>query len=74
LTDMDALTLSMSRMGTGEADVALAARAIAFGAAANSVLKLAITTVLGAPRFRAVASWGLLLLLVAGVTSLALVR
>ena len=74
LTDMDALTLSMSRIGTGEADVALAARAIAIGAAANSVLKLAITLVLGAPRFRAVASWGLLLLLVAGVTSLALIR
>jgi uncharacterized membrane protein (DUF4010 family) len=62
LTDTDALTLSMSRLGASEAAVALGARAIAVGVLANTVVKLVVTLALGEPRFRRVASVGLLAL------------
>ena len=62
LTDVDALTLSMSRLGNAPATVALAAQAIALGILANTLLKLTLTIVFGAPEFRRVASTGLLAL------------
>ncbi len=65
--DMDALTLSMNRLGTDAATVQLAAKAIAVGVSANAVLKLALTLTLGEARFKRIASVGLLLLLAAGV-------
>lgn len=54
LTDVDALTVSMS---TPSADLVatLAARAIAAGILANTVVKLAISVVVGSPRYRLVA-------------------
>ena len=69
LTDVDALTYSMARLGTG--DVAqLAARAIAVGIVSNTILKLILVLVLGAPRFRKVAGPGLLALGAAVVAGL----
>lgn len=65
LTDMDALTLSMSRLGPAAAAALLGARAIAVGVLANTLLKLSLTLVLGSPRFRRVASAGLVLIAVA---------
>ena len=59
LTDTDALTLSMSRLGASEAAVALGARAIAVGVLSNTLVKLVVTLALGEPRFRRVASVGL---------------
>jgi uncharacterized membrane protein (DUF4010 family) len=59
LTDMDALTVSMSRLATRESLVPLAARAIAVGVLANTALKLALAVALGTPRFRLVTSLGL---------------
>jgi uncharacterized membrane protein (DUF4010 family) len=69
LTDMDALTYSMARLGaTG--DPAFAARAIAVGLLANTLLKLGLTLALGAPRFRRAAAPGLLALGAAVVLAL----
>lgn len=62
LTDMDALTFSMARLGTEAAIVSLAARAIAIGILANTVLKLGVTLVFGTAAFRRTASWGLIAL------------
>lgn len=66
LTDMDALTLSMNRLGTDAALTALAARAIAVGVIANGVLKLGLTVALGGSRYRRLAAAGQLAMLVAG--------
>jgi uncharacterized membrane protein (DUF4010 family) len=72
LTDMDALTYSMSRLGSG-GDAPLAARAIAVGLLANTALKLILVLSLGSPTFRRAAAPGLLALGVAVATGLALV-
>jgi uncharacterized membrane protein (DUF4010 family) len=52
LTDMDALTYSMARLGVATGDSALAARAIGVGLAANTLAKLGLALVLGAAPFR----------------------
>lgn len=58
LTDMDALTLSMNRLGSDAALIPLAARAIGVGVVANSALKLTLIVALGERRFRGrAASW-----------------
>ncbi|HEU4525735.1 MAG TPA: DUF4010 domain-containing protein [Gemmatimonadales bacterium] len=72
LTDMDALTYSMARLGS-EGDAPLAARAIAVGLVANTGLKLMLVLSLGSPAFRRAAAPGLLALAVAVATGLALV-
>jgi uncharacterized membrane protein (DUF4010 family) len=70
LTDMDALTLSMNRLGTSGDLVILAARAIAVGVIANSLLKLGLVLALGARGFRLLASGGLALLTLVSVAAL----
>lgn len=62
LTDMDALTLSMSRMAEDHDLVDLAALAMAVGVIANTSLKLTVSLVLGAAAFRRRAGAGLVLL------------
>ena len=52
LTDMDALTLSMSRLATNGGDAGLAAEAIAVGLLSNTLLKLGLALVLGSTPFR----------------------
>ena len=59
LTDVDALTMSMSRLDGGLA-AELAASAIAVGILANTALKLTLSIVLGGRAFRRVAVPGLL--------------
>jgi uncharacterized membrane protein (DUF4010 family) len=72
LTDMDALTYSMSRLGsTGAAG--LAARAVAVGILANTALKLVLVLSLGSPAFRRAAGPGLFALGAATAAGLALV-
>jgi uncharacterized membrane protein (DUF4010 family) len=71
LTDMDALTYSMSRLGSAGA-APLAARAIAVGLLANTALKLTLVLSLGSPGFRRAAAPGLLALGVAVATGLVL--
>lgn len=58
LTDVDALTVSMSTLD-GSVLPAIAARAIAIGVLANTLLKLGLTVVMGDDRFRRVAATGL---------------
>jgi uncharacterized membrane protein (DUF4010 family) len=72
LTDMDALTYSMSRLGSAGA-AGLGARAIAVGLLANTALKLMLVVSLGSPAFRRAAAPGLLALGAAAATGLALV-
>lgn len=71
LTDVDALTMSMSRMATsGEAAVNDAAVAIALGVTVNTIVKLGIALAFGRGTYRPLAAGGLLLmavLLAAGV-------
>jgi len=70
LTDMDALTLSMNRLGTTEELIELAARAIAVGVLANSVLKIVLVLTLGTGTFRRLAAMGIAALLLFGAVSL----
>jgi uncharacterized membrane protein (DUF4010 family) len=74
LTDMDALTFSMSRFGANTGDAPLAARAIAIGLLSNTVLKLALALGLGAPAFRRPAAAGLLAFAVSLLASLLIWR
>jgi uncharacterized membrane protein (DUF4010 family) len=74
LTDMDALTFSMSRFGANTGDAPLAARAIAIGLLSNTVLKLALAIGLGAPAFRRPAAAGLLAFAVSLLASLLIWR
>lgn len=59
ITDMDALTLSMARMGTTTDAVVLASRAIGVGALASTLFKLLLAVALGSPAFRRRAGLGL---------------
>ena len=70
LTDMDALTLSMSRLGADAALRQLAATAIGVGLLANTLLKLTLTFVLGSRAFQRRASLGLMVLGAASVLGL----
>jgi uncharacterized membrane protein (DUF4010 family) len=70
LTDMDALTLSMNRLGATPGAVGLAAQAIAIGVCANALLKLGVAAVLGGPRYRVRAVSGLAVLFATGVATI----
>jgi uncharacterized membrane protein (DUF4010 family) len=65
LTDVDALTVSMTRGSAPSMSHSLAATAIAVGVLANTAMKLGLAVFFGAPRFRAIAGGSLLLMLVA---------
>jgi uncharacterized membrane protein (DUF4010 family) len=70
LTDVDAITVAMARLGERPEMLGTAARAIAIAVLANTGLKLGVTVVLGAPAFRRVASVGLGLLAAASAGAL----
>ncbi len=72
LTDMDALTLSMSRLGADASKRQLAATAIAVGLLANTLLKLTLTLTLGSRAFQKRASTGLIALALASGAGLIL--
>jgi uncharacterized membrane protein (DUF4010 family) len=59
LTDVDALTYSMTQLARGADSAALGAEAIAVGVLSNTVLKLAVALSLGRGEFRKVAGLGL---------------
>lgn len=58
LTDVDALTMSMSRL-EGGLTTEIAARAIVIGILVNTMFKMGISLALGAPAFRRIAGLGL---------------
>lgn len=70
-TDVDALTMTMSRLDGG-LGVELAARAIAVGIISNTVLKLGLGVSIGVPTFRRVIAPGLLMIGAAVVLTLLL--
>jgi len=69
LTDVDALTLTMSRLAETTDLVTLAAQALVVGVVANAVLKSAVAAALGHPVFRRQALPGLLAMAVAGAAT-----
>lgn len=70
LTDVDALTVSMTRYGADPTRVAVAAAAMGIGVLSNTALKLALVLTIGAPRFRLRAATGLLVLAAGGAIGL----
>lgn len=72
LTDMDALTFSMTRLAAEPDMIAIAAAAMAIGVLANTVLKLGVTLVVGTGEFRRRAGVGLVLLAAASAVGLGL--
>jgi uncharacterized membrane protein (DUF4010 family) len=60
LSDLDALTLSMTRLGQTAGLELLAAQAIAVGIMSNTLLKLTLTLTMGVGTFRRTAALGLL--------------
>jgi uncharacterized membrane protein (DUF4010 family) len=73
LTDVDALTLSMTREVAQAASPAIAATAIAIGVLSNTAMKLGLAVALGSPRFRTVAGLALALMFAALGAALVLV-
>lgn len=69
LTDVDALTLSMTRSVSGGTTVDAACRAIATGIVANSLMKAGIAITLGGARFRWHAGLSLLAIAAAGAAA-----
>lgn len=72
LLDVDALIYSMYKLGTGSTGAFLAARALAVGVLANTLLKFALAVVLGGGSFRRLAGAGLVALALASLAGLAL--
>jgi uncharacterized membrane protein (DUF4010 family) len=72
LTDVDALTVSMTRYGADAAHVRVAAAAIGIGVLSNTMLKTALVVTIGGPRFRLRAAAGLLALAAATAVGLRL--
>jgi uncharacterized membrane protein (DUF4010 family) len=74
LTDVDALTISMARSTGSGIAAAVAAEAIAIGILSNSVLKLLLAAMIGAPAFRRRAVPALTVMLVAIAAGIAVLR
>lgn len=72
LTDVDALTLSMTRSVSGGTTVDAACRAIATGIVANALMKAGIAITLGGARFRWHAGLSLVAMAAAGAAGLLL--
>lgn len=72
LTDVDALTLSMARSVSNGTTADMAARAIAIGIVANSIMKALIAMVVGDRRFGLHAGLALIAMAAAGVGALVL--
>lgn len=70
LTDMDALTLSMTRFAADPAQVRTAAAAIGVGVLANTSLKATLVLTIGGPRYRLRAATGLAVLAVGNAIGL----
>lgn len=70
LTDVDALTMSMTRSVASHVPIELACRAIAVGIVANSLMKSAIAIALGTPRFKWQAGGSLVAMAAAGAAAL----
>jgi uncharacterized membrane protein (DUF4010 family) len=70
LTDVDALTVSMARGVAYAASIDTAALAIAIGVLANTLMKLALASIFGSPRFQRVAGGTLVLISLVAIATL----
>lgn len=73
LADVDALTVSMARGAAYSLSLETAAAAIALGVLVNTVLKLAVTLLLGSPRFRRIVGLTLALMALTALATLTLI-
>jgi uncharacterized membrane protein (DUF4010 family) len=67
LTNMDAITLSMSRLANTPDQLALAANAIILAGIANTVMKYLIVVFVGSPGLKKDVTWGFVAMTLAGV-------
>ncbi|MGE5243294.1 MAG: MgtC/SapB family protein [Betaproteobacteria bacterium] len=74
LTDVDALTISMSKAASAGVAAGIAAEAIAIGILANSAMKLALATALGAPGYRRLGVPVLIAMLAAAAIAIKMMR
>ena len=74
LTDVDALVVSMTKDSGAQLSASVAARAIAVGVIANSLLKMAVGSFVGVKTFRVVVLLGLFAVALACAISLAWMR
>jgi uncharacterized membrane protein (DUF4010 family) len=74
LTDVDALTYAMTRLGATAELVPLAARGVAIGVLSNTLLKTIVAAAIGRGAFRRLAVGGLIVLAAAGGAGYWLVR
>jgi uncharacterized membrane protein (DUF4010 family) len=74
LTDVDALTISMTKSASDGTAAAVAAQAIAIGILANCVMKTAPAVALGTPRFRLVGGTTLAAMALALAVSVGVLR
>jgi uncharacterized membrane protein (DUF4010 family) len=74
LSDVDALTISMTRSTATGTPLAIGAQALAIGALTNTILKLGLAAALGHTRFRRIAVPGLAVLAAASIASIAILR
>ena len=74
LTDMDALTLAMSRLADDSSVVGLAAKALVLGIVVNTAFKAALALVLGSPGYRTRTLPALVAIGAAGVAGIWLIR
>jgi uncharacterized membrane protein (DUF4010 family) len=73
LTDVDALTMSMTKSVSSDVPITLACRAIAVGIVANSLMKSSIAVALGTTRFKWQAGGSLLAMAAAGAAAIFLI-
>lgn len=71
LTDVDALTISMSKSAAAAEQVQIVAKAVALGCLSNSFFKLGIAILLGRGKFRRIVVAGFLAIILAAALSLA---
>jgi uncharacterized membrane protein (DUF4010 family) len=70
LTDLDALTLAMARLGQQEGMLRTAAQAIGIGVLSNTLFKLGVAVALGGPAYRKLVAAGLGLMAAASAVAL----
>jgi uncharacterized membrane protein (DUF4010 family) len=73
LTDMDALTISMSKSAEGQISTQISAKAIAIGILSNTVLKLLFAALIGGGRFKILTPAWLAIMAIASAASIAAV-
>ncbi len=70
LPDVDAITLSLSKLGGEKISLSLATKGIVIASIANSITKMFLALLLGSKEMRKISAAGFILLIIAGLISL----